>query len=114
MEAPNYDGNKRVRAETFWRNIVPCWVLRVVRAAVAAAILPTCTCLAQTEKFPSKAVTLVVPWPAGGTTDITMRALAAGPKGMDPALRPDDDCALALQQIGEQTRLIEDLGSKAE
>ncbi len=28
------------------------------------------------QDFPSKAVTLIVPWPAGGSTDLSMRALA--------------------------------------
>src|SRR5712691_11110782 len=28
------------------------------------------------QNFPTRQVTLVVPWPAGGTTDVVMRALA--------------------------------------
>src|ERR1700682_2965751 len=32
---------------------------------------------AQAKNFPSRPVTLIVPWPAGGTTDIGMRALAS-------------------------------------
>jgi tripartite-type tricarboxylate transporter receptor subunit TctC len=32
---------------------------------------------AQAQNFPSRPVTLIVPWPAGGTTDIGMRALAS-------------------------------------
>ena len=32
---------------------------------------------AQAQSFPSRPVTLIVPWPAGGTTDIGMRALAS-------------------------------------
>ena len=31
---------------------------------------------ARAQNFPSKPVTLIVPWPAGGTTDVGMRALA--------------------------------------
>jgi tripartite-type tricarboxylate transporter receptor subunit TctC len=33
--------------------------------------------LASAQNFPTKSVTLIVPWPAGGVTDIAMRALAA-------------------------------------
>src|SRR6516164_2256379 len=32
---------------------------------------------AQVQDFPVRPVTLIVPWPAGGTTDIGMRALAS-------------------------------------
>jgi tripartite-type tricarboxylate transporter receptor subunit TctC len=31
---------------------------------------------AQAQSFPTKPVTLIVPWPAGGSTDLAMRALA--------------------------------------
>src|SRR6186713_1473760 len=31
---------------------------------------------AHAQEFPSKPVTLIVPWPAGGSTDLVMRALA--------------------------------------
>jgi tripartite-type tricarboxylate transporter receptor subunit TctC len=54
-----------------WR--VPIRVLfGVMLAAFAATAVP-----ASPAKFPVGAVTLVVPWPAGGTTDIAVRALAA-------------------------------------
>src|SRR4051812_49618145 len=33
--------------------------------------------VAQAQQFPTRPVTLIVPWPAGGSTDIGMRALAA-------------------------------------
>ena len=33
--------------------------------------------VAQAQGFPTRPVTLIVPWPAGGTTDIAVRALAA-------------------------------------
>jgi tripartite-type tricarboxylate transporter receptor subunit TctC len=32
---------------------------------------------AQAQDFPARPVTLIVPWPAGGTTDVGMRALAS-------------------------------------
>jgi tripartite-type tricarboxylate transporter receptor subunit TctC len=49
-----------------------------IAAAVLAATITVATyhSSARAENFPAKAVTLVVPWPAGGTTDIGMRALA--------------------------------------
>jgi len=31
---------------------------------------------AQAQEYPAKPVTLIVPWPAGGSTDIAMRAIA--------------------------------------
>ena len=46
---------------------------------VAGALLigaPSTFAVAQTETFPSKPVTLVVPWPAGGGSDTLMRLLA--------------------------------------
>jgi tripartite-type tricarboxylate transporter receptor subunit TctC len=33
--------------------------------------------VAQAQQFPTRPVTLIVPWPAGGSTDIGMRALAS-------------------------------------
>ena len=33
--------------------------------------------VAQAQQFPSKPVTLIVPWPAGGSTDIYFRKLGA-------------------------------------
>ena len=46
-----------------------------------AILLGVALCLlggvAQAQQFPTRPVTLIVPWPAGGSTDIGMRALAA-------------------------------------
>ena len=43
-------------------------------AAVAAAALFDAE--ARAQDYPAKPITLIVPWPAGGSTDITMRAIA--------------------------------------
>jgi tripartite-type tricarboxylate transporter receptor subunit TctC len=44
-------------------------------AAVAMAVM-TLTGGAQAQNFPAKPVTLIVPWPAGGSSDLVLRALA--------------------------------------
>src|SRR4051812_31192105 len=46
-----------------------------MRLLLAAAILILST-IAQAQQFPTRPVTLIVPWPPGGSTDIAMRALA--------------------------------------
>jgi tripartite-type tricarboxylate transporter receptor subunit TctC len=48
-------------------------VAAVMACAAAAIAAATAT---QSQNFPARPVTLVVPWPAGGTTDVVMRALA--------------------------------------
>ena len=45
---------------------------RLIIGAAAAAFATAVSA----QQFPVKPVTMIVPWPAGGTTDITMRALA--------------------------------------
>jgi len=51
--------------------------MRGLRAALAAAVaLLAFGLAAQAQDFPTRPVTVIVPWPAGGTTDISMRALA--------------------------------------
>jgi tripartite-type tricarboxylate transporter receptor subunit TctC len=45
------------------------------RLALGAAALAFAAGAAA-QQFPTKAITLICPWPAGGSTDITMRALA--------------------------------------
>jgi tripartite-type tricarboxylate transporter receptor subunit TctC len=44
-------------------------------AAVAMAVI-TLTGGAQAQNFPAKPVTFIVPWPAGGSSDLVLRALA--------------------------------------
>src|SRR3712207_77183 len=48
------------------RRILVAWT-----AAAAALALP-----AAAQDYPVKPITLIVPWTAGGSTDITMRAIA--------------------------------------
>src|SRR4051812_13485401 len=49
---------------------------RSAAAALAAALLLAASGAAQAQSFPSKPVTMIVPWPAGGSTDLVLRALA--------------------------------------
>ena len=48
--------------------------MAALAVAIATAALSTVEVRAQ--EFPTKPVTLIVPWPAGGSTDITLRAIA--------------------------------------
>ena len=49
----------------------------VLGAALAAAgFVLAMSVGARAENFPARPVTLIVPWPAGGSTDVGMRALA--------------------------------------
>lgn len=41
----------------------------------AAAVVASCG-IAAAQEYPTKPITLIVPWPAGGSTDISMRAIA--------------------------------------
>ena len=47
------------------------------KALLLAAALCAFGGIAQAQQFPTRPVTLIVPWPAGGSTDIGMRALAS-------------------------------------
>jgi tripartite-type tricarboxylate transporter receptor subunit TctC len=59
--------------------MIPSRTRRTLLAAAAAAALlcPASAALAQSAaSYPSKPITLIVPWPAGGSTDRHMRGLA--------------------------------------
>lgn len=49
---------------------------KTVRMTLAAAALFAWTVPAAAQDFPTRPVTLIVPWPAGGATDIGLRGLA--------------------------------------
>lgn len=49
---------------------------RTLTTLLAAAALATVGGVALAQEYPSKPITLIVPWPAGGSTDIAMRAIA--------------------------------------
>ena len=55
---------------------------RVMAAAIAAVLLLLVALAASpsavAQSYPMKPITLIVPWPAGGSTDISMRAIARG------------------------------------
>ncbi len=45
-------------------------------ASLAAAIVAATTTMAMAQSYPTKPITMIVPWPAGGSTDVAMRAIA--------------------------------------
>ena len=49
---------------------------RTFAVALIAAVLTALIGVAVAQEYPAKPITLVVPWPAGGSTDIVMRAIA--------------------------------------
>jgi tripartite-type tricarboxylate transporter receptor subunit TctC len=49
---------------------------RRLGAALVGLMAAAMSFAAEAQTFPSRPVTLIVPWPAGGTTDVVMRALA--------------------------------------
>lgn len=52
------------------------WSRRSMLAMAASAVACPAFAFAQVASYPDRAIALVVPWPAGGQTDLTMRVLA--------------------------------------
>jgi tripartite-type tricarboxylate transporter receptor subunit TctC len=77
---------------------------RRVAAAIAAVAVLGLTGPAVAQTFPAKPVTLIVPWPAGGSTDLVLRSLAnASQKHLGQSIvienRPGAGGALAPVQM---------------
>lgn len=53
------------------RRMLSLAALSIAAAAITGLPPPT-----QAQDYPAKPITLIVPWPAGGSSDITMRAMA--------------------------------------
>ena len=51
---------------------------RLLRLAVCSATLPTVTRIARAQAYPTRPITIVVPFPAGGPTDTIARIMAEG------------------------------------
>ena len=50
---------------------------RLIAAGLAATIaVPVAVGMARAQDFPAKPITLIIPWPAGGSTDVVSRAMA--------------------------------------
>src|SRR5438067_1697064 len=65
-----YDQVGSQQAEDDMRSKIVAAALAVGLAALAAQGVT------QAQNFPARPVTFVVPWPAGGATDVALRALA--------------------------------------
>ena len=51
-------------------------ISRLLAVALLALITGTLALVANADTFPNKPIKLIVPWPPGGSTDVTMRVLA--------------------------------------
>lgn len=53
------------------------WTLALVALSIGGAALAQGSSIGSGQAFPAKPITLIVPWPAGGSTDTHMRRFAA-------------------------------------
>jgi tripartite-type tricarboxylate transporter receptor subunit TctC len=52
-----------------------------LRFAVGAAALPALSCVAMAQSYPSRPITMIVPFPAGGAADVIARIMAERMRG---------------------------------
>jgi tripartite-type tricarboxylate transporter receptor subunit TctC len=81
----------------------------VLRTVLAAGFALAASVGAQAQNFPARPVTLIIPWPAGGSTDVGMRALAsAAEKHLGQSIvienRPGGSGTLAPGQMAATAR----------
>ena len=62
-----------------------CQFLQAGAVTAASLALP-----ALAQSFPAKPIKLICPWPAGGSSDMIMRALAESARRADP--NPNEEC----------------------
>ncbi|WP_072386001.1 tripartite tricarboxylate transporter substrate binding protein [Hyphomicrobium sp. CS1BSMeth3] len=53
-------------------------IRNIVTSTLAAAVVAATATMAAAQSYPTKPITMIVPWPAGGSTDVAMRAIAEG------------------------------------
>ncbi len=63
----------------------------IITSALAAAAVAATAATAMAQSYPTKPITMIVPWPAGGSTDVAMRAIAeAAPKHLGQPIVTDN------------------------
>lgn len=82
-------------------------LLNALVRALAVAIV--CAAPAFAQKFPEKPITLIVPWPPGGSTDLALRALAEAtskhlPQRVVIENRPGVSGTLGAQHLAQNAR----------
>src|SRR3974390_1497315 len=83
---------------------------QLLRLAVAATALPAISRIAMAQTYPSRPVTMLVPYSAGGATDTTGRIVAEGMRGTlgQPAIIENEIGASGTIGVGRVGRAAPD------